>query len=151
MKNKNNPIDKLNPLGRPMSAAKQVVEVYNDNGLQTDPLGMYTGRPAEAAPDYNAVAIPRYDTEAVRYCNGKRYLRPELKGEKNTESGVKNAGVENAGVKNAGIENAGVENAKGKADRESEEISDGRAYPYTYSGTTYLMEHKIPTQDADDL
>jgi len=131
MKNKNNPIEKLNPLGRPMSAAKQVVEVYNDNGQDTDPLGMYTGRPAEAPDDYNAVAIPRYDTEAVRYCNGKRYLRPELKGKRNTV--------------------CGVDKAMGKADREAEEISDGRAYPYTLSGSAYLMEHSDPTQDADDL
>ncbi len=71
------PYDEKKNGRRPTEAANRVVEVYSDTGLKTDPLGMYTGRPADASIDYVEIAIPRYDTEAVRYCNGKRYIRPE--------------------------------------------------------------------------
>jgi len=107
----------------PTAAAMEIVEAYNDNGQKTDPLGMYTGRPLEADENYRAVAIPRYDTEAVRYCNGKRYMKPERVGEYGADDNYRN-------VKDQ-AENTGI--------------------PDATSGMHYVMEGIVPTQDADDL
>ena len=59
--------------------ADDLIEVYNDTGIESDPLGMYTGIPYESVPaDRPRREPPRYDTQAVRYCSGgKRYLKPE--------------------------------------------------------------------------
>ena len=102
--------------------AMDTVEAYNDNGQLTDPLGMYTGRPVGADNAYRQIAIPRYDTEAVRYCNGKRYMKPV------------------------------AENCAGDDDdRHLKDQAPKTGVPDATSGMHYVMEDMVPTQDADDL
>jgi len=136
--------DRLAHTERPTAAAKKIVEVYNDTGRETDPLGMYTGRPLEAGDDYNAVAIPKYDTEAVRYCNGKRYMKPEAVGAAIPPNNMPESD-ENPNASACNAPNAGTDGRKPIRKAPDTGIPDAT------SGMHYVMEHIVPTQDADDL
>jgi len=130
--------------GRPTVAANRIVEVYNDTGEMTDPLGMYTGRPYEAGPEYNAVSIPRYDTEAVRYCNGKRYMKPDLQGDSNLAS---HEGISalNGGIGSASHEQPHTHPRYIPLEKVRTEVNERT------NMNPEAKNHAHPTQDADDL